>query len=133
MRVQFERPIGARRHEPLGAHAARAGRRFRSWARARTACLNGADEAGEHVALPARSRYSWLPATPPSLVRDVVKAQPGRAVTQMHYAKRGEITREMEFVRRRCEGRQSPQTRALTGSCAGRTFPTRMKLNLIHS
>ena len=26
------------------------------------------------------------------------KARPGRCVTQMHYARRGEITREMEFV-----------------------------------
>jgi phosphomethylpyrimidine synthase len=30
--------------------------------------------------------------------RSVVRARPGRGVTQMHYARRGEITAEMEFV-----------------------------------
>ena len=34
----------------------------------------------------------------PGLTRRPLRAQPGRAVTQMHYAKRGEITPEMEFV-----------------------------------
>jgi phosphomethylpyrimidine synthase len=48
-----------------------------------------------------RASASNSPSPPPfpsSLVRDVVTAAPGQAVTQMHYARRGEITREMEFV-----------------------------------
>jgi phosphomethylpyrimidine synthase len=35
---------------------------------------------------------------PPSLLRPALRAQPGRAVTQLHYARRGEVTPEMEFV-----------------------------------
>ena len=35
---------------------------------------------------------------PASLLHSPLRAQPGRIVTQMHYAKRGEITPEMEFI-----------------------------------
>ncbi|MBI4546164.1 MAG: phosphomethylpyrimidine synthase ThiC, partial [Gemmatimonadetes bacterium] len=35
---------------------------------------------------------------PPTLRRPVLRARPRAAVTQMHYARRGEITPEMEFV-----------------------------------
>jgi phosphomethylpyrimidine synthase len=38
------------------------------------------------------------PEMPETLLRPVLRAKPGRAVTQMHYARRGEITPEMEFV-----------------------------------
>jgi phosphomethylpyrimidine synthase len=31
-------------------------------------------------------------------VRRPLRASPGRCVTQMHYARRGEITQEMEFI-----------------------------------
>jgi phosphomethylpyrimidine synthase len=34
----------------------------------------------------------------PGLRRQPLRAKPGRAVTQLHYARRGEITREMEFI-----------------------------------
>ncbi len=34
----------------------------------------------------------------PALVRTPLRAQPGRCVTQMHYARRGIITPEMEFI-----------------------------------
>ncbi len=35
---------------------------------------------------------------PTSLVRPVLRAKPGHRVTQMHYARRGEITAEMEYI-----------------------------------
>jgi phosphomethylpyrimidine synthase len=35
---------------------------------------------------------------PEGLVHDVYRAKPGQRVTQMHYARRGEITPEMEFI-----------------------------------
>ncbi|HEX7049918.1 MAG TPA: phosphomethylpyrimidine synthase ThiC [Longimicrobiales bacterium] len=38
------------------------------------------------------------PEMPASLLRPVLRARPGRTVTQMHYARRGEVTPEMEFV-----------------------------------
>ncbi|MGH7574544.1 MAG: phosphomethylpyrimidine synthase ThiC [Longimicrobiales bacterium] len=38
------------------------------------------------------------PDTPASLQRPILRARPGAAVTQLHYARRGEITPEMEFV-----------------------------------
>jgi phosphomethylpyrimidine synthase len=34
----------------------------------------------------------------PGLRRQPLRAKPGRAVTQLHYARRGEITREMDFI-----------------------------------
>src|SRR5690606_20789581 len=37
-------------------------------------------------------------AVPPGLVRKPLRAKAGRNVTQMHYAKKGIITPEMEFV-----------------------------------
>ncbi|MEJ5256574.1 MAG: phosphomethylpyrimidine synthase ThiC [Acidimicrobiales bacterium] len=42
------------------------------------------------------SDVSW-----PRQTRPPLRAKPGRRVTQMHYARRGEITPEMEFVARR--------------------------------
>ena len=35
---------------------------------------------------------------PASAARPILRAEPGRCVTQMHYARRGEVTPEMEFV-----------------------------------
>ena len=48
---------------------------------------------------------------PPALRNVALRAQPGRRVTQMHYARRGEITREMEFVALR-EGMDPEYVRA---------------------
>ncbi|HEY8484621.1 MAG TPA: phosphomethylpyrimidine synthase ThiC, partial [Longimicrobiales bacterium] len=38
------------------------------------------------------------PEMPETLLRPILRAKPGHRVTQMHYARRGEITPEMEFV-----------------------------------
>ncbi|HEX6938667.1 MAG TPA: phosphomethylpyrimidine synthase ThiC, partial [Longimicrobiales bacterium] len=38
------------------------------------------------------------PEMPETLLRPILRAKPGRRVTQMHYARRGEITPEMEFI-----------------------------------
>ncbi|HUF51446.1 MAG TPA: phosphomethylpyrimidine synthase ThiC [Longimicrobiales bacterium] len=38
------------------------------------------------------------PGMPDGLVHDMYRALPGRRVTQMHYARRGDITPEMEFI-----------------------------------
>ncbi|MEX2572397.1 MAG: phosphomethylpyrimidine synthase ThiC [Gemmatimonadota bacterium] len=48
----------------------------------------------EEVA-PARSASDLIP---PALERQRVRARPGTSVTQMHYARRGEITPEMHFI-----------------------------------
>ncbi|HWV56206.1 MAG TPA: phosphomethylpyrimidine synthase ThiC, partial [Longimicrobiales bacterium] len=45
-----------------------------------------------------RAHPADSPEMPPSLLRPVLRARPGHAVTQLHYARRGEITPEMEFV-----------------------------------
>ena len=48
---------------------------------------------------------------PPSLRRKALRAKPGRAVSQLHYARRGIITPEMEFIAiRENLGRQAPST-----------------------
>jgi phosphomethylpyrimidine synthase len=44
---------------------------------------------------PAPGAPELIPAT---LRRPVLRAKPGKVVTQMHYARRGEITPEMEFI-----------------------------------
>ena len=45
----------------------------------------------------ASARNGHMPAGPDKVLR----AQPGRTVTQLHYARKGEITPEMEFAARR--------------------------------
>jgi phosphomethylpyrimidine synthase len=56
-----------------------------------------------HVGLPPL-RAGWIrargdvDAVRPGPRAEVLRAQPGRAVTQLHYARRGEITPEMEFI-----------------------------------
>ena len=51
-------------------------------------------------------------AIPPSLRRKALRAKPGKAVTQLHYARRGIITPEMEFIAiRENLGRERPATR----------------------
>src|SRR5206468_3810507 len=43
------------------------------------------------------SRKIYLTGSRPD-IRVPMRARPGRCVTQMHYARRGEITPEMEFI-----------------------------------
>jgi phosphomethylpyrimidine synthase len=38
------------------------------------------------------------PLMPPSLIRPPLRAKPGQRVTQMHYARRGVVTAEMEYI-----------------------------------
>jgi phosphomethylpyrimidine synthase len=53
--------------------------------------------------------------------RRVLRAQPGRTVTQMHYARRGEITPEMEFVAIR-ESQRLEQRAELARQHAGQSW-----------
>ncbi|MBM3289561.1 MAG: phosphomethylpyrimidine synthase ThiC [Candidatus Hydrogenedentes bacterium] len=55
-----------------------------------------------------------------------LKAQPGRRATQMHYAKRGEITREMEFVAVRENLRLEQQIEELKRQHPGMNWGARM-------
>jgi len=60
----------------------------------------------------------------------VLRAKPGRRVTQMHYARRGEITPEMEFVaireqmRRETDVRATPHGRRHPGESLGAAIPS---------
>src|SRR5690606_11366434 len=49
----------------------------------------------EVVATPAHPGSDLIP---PALKRTPLRARPGAVVTQMHYARRGEVTPEMEFI-----------------------------------
>ena len=49
----------------------------------------------EEVISPSRARSDLIPA---ALDRQRLRAKPGSAVTQIHYARRGEITPEMEYI-----------------------------------
>jgi phosphomethylpyrimidine synthase len=51
------------------------------------------------------------PLIPPGLIRPRLRARSGSSVTQMHYARRGEITPEMEFIALR-EGMDAELVRA---------------------
>ncbi|MBS1106742.1 MAG: phosphomethylpyrimidine synthase ThiC [Deltaproteobacteria bacterium] len=53
--------------------------------------------------------------------RPVLRAKPGRCVTQMHYARRGEITPEMEFVAIR-ESQRAEALRELAAQHPGESF-----------
>ena len=46
----------------------------------------------------AAARRAVRPELPEAGTRPVRRARPGRTVTQLHYARRGEITSEMNFV-----------------------------------
>jgi len=67
-----------------------------SWIRGRGDVDEHADPASPFAR--ARERDPALAALRFARVRPVLRAQPGRRVTQMHYARRGVITPEMEFV-----------------------------------
>src|SRR5690606_3628424 len=53
--------------------------------------------------------------------RPVLRARPGQRVTQMHYARRGEITPEMEFVALR-ETQRLERHRELAAQHPGESF-----------
>ncbi|HEX6587796.1 MAG TPA: phosphomethylpyrimidine synthase ThiC, partial [Longimicrobiales bacterium] len=77
---------GPRGHDVrLGLPALRA-----DWIRARGDVV----EAGHQAEVAASDRVEM----PSSLLRPVLRARPGARVTQMHYARRGEVTPEMEFI-----------------------------------
>ncbi len=65
---------------------------------------------------PVPSSYKPIPgrsdaAIPPALRRQPLRAKPGQAVTQMHYARQGIITPEMEYIALRENlGRQQPHS-----------------------
>ncbi len=67
--------------------------------RARLALDDGAKDDGSE-------RFTQLRAQAEALQRRPRRASPGRAVTQMHYARRGIVTPEMEFVALRENGRR---------------------------
>lgn len=56
-------------------------------------------ERGDTEAYPHSEKFKALKTDTPSLLRDnTYRARPGRNVTQMHYARQGIITPEMEFI-----------------------------------
>jgi phosphomethylpyrimidine synthase len=67
-----------------------------AWIRDRTDVDASARSASEYTR--ARERDPRLAGLRFERVRPALRAKPGRRVTQMHYARRGEITPEMEFV-----------------------------------
>jgi len=80
------------------------------------------DERGDTETYPGRSagtrddgrtatRGETQPPTSPGTGRDSRRAQPGRTVTQLHYARQGVVTPEMEFAAIR-EGVDPEQVRA---------------------
>ncbi len=95
--------------------------------RARLALDDGAkdDRSGSE-------RVAQLRADAAALQRRPSRARPGRAVTQMHYAKRGIVTPEMEFVALRENGRRewmaeyladAARERRLSGDPMGAQLP----------
>jgi len=78
------------------------------WIRAR-------NDVEEYVGRPTHARddgrRSTRPIDAPPTMRPPLRARPGRRVTQLHYARRGEITPEMDFVARR-EGLEAETVRA---------------------
>jgi len=67
---------------------------------------------------------------PPALQRKPLRAKPGRAVTQMYYARQGIITPEMEFIAiRENLGREqhaTPNTQHAPRSLGGQSFGAAM-------
>ncbi|HEX7119312.1 MAG TPA: phosphomethylpyrimidine synthase ThiC [Longimicrobiales bacterium] len=57
-----------------------------------------AGAAGRAAPATASGGRNGRPELLDTLLRPVLRAKPGRTVTQMHYARRGEITPEMEFI-----------------------------------
>ena len=71
--------------------------------------------AKSYVPMPGRSTV----AIPPTLQRKALRAKPGKVVTQLHYARQGIITPEMEFIAiRENLGREATQSRSRTRDIA---------------
>ena len=94
--------------------------------RARLALDDGAKDDGSE-------RVAQLRAEAAALQRRPRCARPGRAVTQMHYARRGIVTPEMEFVALRENGRRewmaeyladAPREQRLRGDPMGAQLPS---------
>jgi phosphomethylpyrimidine synthase len=90
-----------------------------AWIRARA----DVEEHGEPGSAYAREREAdpRLAAVRFARTRPLLRARPGRRVTQMHYARRGEITPEMEFVAIR-ESQRLEHHRELAAQHAGESF-----------
>src|SRR5690606_4195117 len=69
----------------------------------------------------ARERDPRLAGVRFERTRPILRARPGRRVTQMHYARRGEITPEMEFVAIR-ENQRLEQQRELAAQHPGESW-----------
>jgi phosphomethylpyrimidine synthase len=68
--------------------------------------------AKTYAPIPGRSTAT----IPPSLNRQALRAKPGKIVTQLHYARQGIITPEMEFIAiRENLGRETAGTKSETG------------------
>ncbi|MFP3949438.1 MAG: phosphomethylpyrimidine synthase ThiC, partial [Longimicrobiales bacterium] len=53
---------------------------------------------GRRSGAPGRNGRNGAPEMPESLLRPIRRSKSGRPVTQLHYARKGEITPEMEFI-----------------------------------
>jgi phosphomethylpyrimidine synthase len=95
---------------------------------------------------PTRSSYRPIPghsdaSIPASLKRQPLRAKPGRAVTQLHYARKGIITPEMEFIAiRENVGREpsAPRStlhapRSLGGQSFGASIPAHITSEFVRS
>jgi phosphomethylpyrimidine synthase len=95
---------------------------------------------------PVKASYKPVPgpsdaSLPSSLKRQPLRAQPGRAVTQLHYARQGIITPEMEFVairenlgRAHADTRHtSPGSRNLGGQSFGAAIPAHITPEFVRS
>ena len=91
--------------------------------------------ASSYKPIPGRSDAS----IPPTLQRKPLRAKPGKAVTQLHYARQGIITPEMEFIAirenlgREHEAARNTQhaTRNLGGQSFGAAIPAFITMALI--
>jgi phosphomethylpyrimidine synthase len=95
---------------------------------------------------PVKASYKPVPghsdaSIPNSLKRQPLRAKPGRAVTQLHYARQGIITPEMEFIAiRENLGREhadtrhsSPVSRNLGGQSFGAAIPAQITPEFVRS
>jgi phosphomethylpyrimidine synthase len=73
-------------------------------------------------------------ALPPALQRKPLRAKPGKAVTQLYYARQGIITPEMEFIAiRENLGREADAPRSLGGQSFGASIPTYITPEFVRS
>ena len=86
--------------------------------------------ASSYKPIPGRSDAS----IPPSLQRKPLRAKPGKAVTQMRYAREGIITPEMEFIAiRENVGREQAAARNSGGQSFGASIPAYITPEFVRS